>query len=179
MCHRTCKCVKKWCDALIFEFWKGVWPNWPATPISYRAKTDKWIFLLSCSNFLVLWVEKRNREFFQKTCLKGLKCVFSKMFIIIFIDGVILYLGKRLFEPFEITFLKKTLYTVRKITSYNLYLCGLPRIPCIDQDYNPQNIILVYQANMLYIQHIRWHSEVSKMVWDFKIGLPIKKLQIF
>ena len=39
-------------------------------------------------------------------------------------------------------------YTVRKITSYNLDLCGLHRIPCIDQDYNPQNIILVYQANM-------------------------------
>ena len=46
-------------------------------------------------------------------------------------------------------------YTVRKITSYNLYICGLHRIPCIDQDYNPQNIILVYQANMLYIEHIR------------------------
>ena len=46
-------------------------------------------------------------------------------------------------------------YTVRKITSYNLYLCGLHRIPCIDQDYNLQNIILVYPANIRYIQHIR------------------------
>ena len=32
------------------------------------------------------------------------------------IDGVILYLGKRLFEPFKITFLEKTLYFAYLLT---------------------------------------------------------------
>ena len=47
-------------------------------------------------------------------------------------------------------------YTVRKITSYNLYLCRLQRIPCIDTDYNLQIIILIYPANMLCKQLKGW-----------------------
>ena len=54
--------------------------------------------------------------FFQKSCLKGLKWSFSKMLTLIFICGVILYLGKRLFEPFKITFLEKTLYFAYLLT---------------------------------------------------------------
>ena len=63
---------------LLFKFWKRVWPQWPATPISYRAKTDKWILLLSGSNFLFLWVDKRNREFFPEKFSQGVKMSFFK-----------------------------------------------------------------------------------------------------
>ena len=86
------------------------------TLFSYRAKTDKWIFLFSGSNITILWVDEPNIVFFQKSCLKGLKWSFSKMLTLIFICGVILYLGKRLFEPLEITFLKKTFYFAYLLT---------------------------------------------------------------
>ena len=63
---------------LLFKFWKRVWPHWPATPISYSAKTDKWILLLSGSNFLFLWVDKRNREFFPEKLSQRLEMCFFK-----------------------------------------------------------------------------------------------------
>ena len=63
---------------LLFEFWKRVWPHWPATPISYRAKTDKWILLLSGSNFPFLLVDKRNREFFPEKFSQGVEMSFFK-----------------------------------------------------------------------------------------------------
>ena len=54
-------------------------------------------------------------------------------------------------------------YTVRKITSYNLYLCRLHRILCIDTDYNLQIIILIYPANMLCIQLKGWIDTAYQM----------------
>ena len=61
---------------VIFKFWKGVWPYWPATPISYRAKTNKWILLLSGSNFLFLWVDKQNRKFFWENLSQSVQMIF-------------------------------------------------------------------------------------------------------
>ena len=55
-----------------------MWPYWPATPISYRAKTDKWILLLSGSNFPFLLVDKRNREFFPEKFSQGVEMSFFK-----------------------------------------------------------------------------------------------------
>ena len=55
-----------------------MWPHWPATPISYRAKTDKWILLLSGSNFPFLLVDKRNREFFPEKFSWGVEMSFFK-----------------------------------------------------------------------------------------------------
>ena len=48
-----------------------MWPHWSATPISYWAKTDKWILLLSDSNFPFLLVDKQNREFFPEKFSQG------------------------------------------------------------------------------------------------------------
>ena len=62
----------------LFLFWKRVWPHWPATPISYRAKTDKWILLLSGSDFPFLLVDKRNREFFPEKLSQGVEMSFFK-----------------------------------------------------------------------------------------------------
>ena len=64
---------------LFFNFEKRVWPHWPATPISYRAKTDKWILLLSGSNFPFLLVDKRNREFFPEKFSQGVEMSFFKI----------------------------------------------------------------------------------------------------
>ena len=55
-----------------------MWPHWPATPISYRAKTDKWILLLSGSNFPFLLVDKQNREFFPEKFFQGVEMSFFK-----------------------------------------------------------------------------------------------------
>ena len=53
-----------------------MWPHWPATPISYRAKTNKWILLQSGSNFPFLLVDKRNREFFPEKLSQGVQITF-------------------------------------------------------------------------------------------------------
>ena len=55
-----------------------MWPYRPATPISYRAKTDKWILLQSGSNFPFLLVDKRNRDFFPKKFSQGIEMRFFK-----------------------------------------------------------------------------------------------------
>ena len=55
-----------------------MWPHWPATPISYRAKTNKWLLLLSGSNFPFLLVDKRNREFFPEKFSQGVEMSFFK-----------------------------------------------------------------------------------------------------
>ena len=47
-------------------------------PISYRAKTDKWILLQSGSNFLFLLVDKRNRGFFPQKFSQGVEMSFFK-----------------------------------------------------------------------------------------------------
>ena len=80
MGHRTWKWVKKgvmcFFPKRVWPYWKRVWPYWPATPISYRAKTNKWILLLSGSNFLFLGVDKQNRKFFQENLSQSVQMFF-------------------------------------------------------------------------------------------------------
>ena len=47
-------------------------------------------------------------------------------------------------------------YTVRKITSYNLYRCILPRHVGTYTDYNLQITVQINPANMLYSQISSW-----------------------
>ena len=67
-------------------------------------------------------------------------------------------------------------YTVRKIASYNLYLCRLPRIPCIDTDYNLQIIILIYPATMLCIQLKGWIDTAYQMYLYSIFSVPIQNV---
>ena len=67
-------------------------------------------------------------------------------------------------------------YTVRKIASYNLYLCRLRRIPCIDTDYNLQIIILIYPANMLCIQLKGWIDTEHYMYQYSIFSVSIQKV---
>ena len=46
------------------------------TPISYRPKTNKWILLLSGSNFLFLWGDNRNRIFFWENFSQSVQMIF-------------------------------------------------------------------------------------------------------
>ena len=58
-------------------------------------------------HFVSRWTKYRV---FQKSYLKSSKWAFSKMLTLIFINDVIVYLGRGLFEPLGITFLEKILY---------------------------------------------------------------------
>ena len=48
------------------------------TLFSYRAKTDKWIFLFSGSNITILWVDEPNIVFFSEKLSQRLEMIFFK-----------------------------------------------------------------------------------------------------
>ena len=55
---------------------KRVWPYWPASTISYRAKTNEWNLLLSGSNFVFLWVDKLNRKLLRENLSQSVQIIF-------------------------------------------------------------------------------------------------------
>ena len=48
------------------------------TLFSYRAKTDKWIFLFSGSNITILWADEPNIVFFSEKLSQRLEMIFFK-----------------------------------------------------------------------------------------------------
>ena len=75
-----------------------VWWVWPATPLSYRGKTGKWILLLSGSNVSILYINKI--EFFTE-----------KLLTPVFLARSTLYLGDNcenlwcLFQYFQVVYI--------------------------------------------------------------------------
>ena len=66
-------------------------------------------------------------------------------------------------------------YTVRKITSYYLYLCRLQRIPCIDTEYNLQILIWIYTDSFLY-QQILSSIDTAYMICQLLLTVSTVKM---
>ena len=100
----------------------------------------------------ILLVDKRNREFFPEKFSRGVEMSFLKMLTLIFIDGVILHLEIRSFEPFEITFLKKSFYFAYLLTK---------------------------RENLSYSEAklICWFSLCMKWVWQASMATPFFKIR--